>query len=745
MSITLVLLGLLAVAVRLDAVADGTTVTSWTADGVIVAVPGSTTVQTGPTDLRDGDLVLTIDGQPLSARLGVVPDPAAGDALQFGVGTPVPRQLIVRAERPELAPLVAPAWGNLIFIVALAGLAGALFLRRPDEPATAPLLVAAAGLFGSTLAFTTGLPALALATAGPVLWLYNLNVIGGYAVAWGGVLAFSLQLSPDVGSPTRRRGLVIAAYALPPGALAVWAGFAGLLSGRNPLTWFALVYTGTTVVVAATLVLGGLIGVVAYRRSRDPATRSRLGWVAGGSVASAVLGLVGWHLPQIITGHQLLPSGAVGLSGLPFVIGIAVALRRHRLFDIERLANRSLVYVTVVALLLAGYAALVAVLVSGLRLSGTIAAAIAAVAAALALAPLRTAAQRTVNRLMYGDRDDPAGVLARLGRRMQGVMLPDEVPAVVVETVAQSLRVRYVAIDLADPSGQFRPTAEHGTAVGRVHVEPLQHHGTVIGRLRVGQRGPDDPLEAADLELVRSLAAEIGPAVQAVRLHQDLLRSRAELVALREDERRRLRRELHDGLGPSLAAIGLKAGLVAREVVPGSAAERLLADISAEVQTGLRDIRRLAEELRPPALDELGLLGALRARAASLTGELVVEVSEPADPIGSAAGADPAERLPAAVETAAFRIAVEAMTNAVRHSGGDRCQVELRSGSGALRLTIRDNGHGLPADRRAGVGLRSMAERAAEVGGTLAVESDSTGTVVTALLPFDLTRGGGAP
>ena len=168
-----------------------------------------------------------------------------------------------------------------------------------------------------------------------------------------------------------------------------------------------------------------MLGVLAYRRSRDPLTRSRLRWVAGGSVAAGVLGLAGWHLPELITGHQLLPSGAIGLSGLPFVVGIAVALRRHRLFDIERLANRSLVYISLVAVLVAGYAALVAVLVSGLRLSGTVAAAIAAAAAALALAPLRNVAQRTVNRLMYGDRDDPAGVLARLGTRMQAVMLPE--------------------------------------------------------------------------------------------------------------------------------------------------------------------------------------------------------------------------------------------------------------------------------------------------------------------------------
>ena len=442
-----------------------------------------------------------------------------------------------------------------------------------------------------------------------------------------------------------------------------------------------------------------------------------------------MFGLVGWHLPELITGHQLLPSGAIGLSAMPFVVGIAVALRRHRLFDIERLANRSLVYASLVAVLVAGYAAAVAVLVSGLRLSGTVAAAIAAAAAALALAPLRNAAQRTVNRLMYGDRDDPAGVLAGLGTRMQAVMLPGDVLPVVVETVAQSLRLPYVAIDLADGVGEFRLAAERGTPIGTVHTETLTHHGVAVGRLRVSDRGRDDPLEPVDLELIRSLAGEVGPAVQAVRLHEDLLRSRAEVVALREDERRRLRRDLHDGLGPALAAIGLKAGLAAREVPADSAARGLLREIDTEVKDSLGDIRRLVEALRPPALDELGLLGAVRSRATTLAGELAIEVS----------GSDPPDRLPAAIETAVYRIAVEAMTNAVRHAGGTHCLVSISVDDDAVELSVRDDGRGLDLDRTPGIGLQSMQERAAELGGTLSVQSPAEGgTVVSARLPLNV-------
>jgi signal transduction histidine kinase len=333
-----------------------------------------------------------------------------------------------------------------------------------------------------------------------------------------------------------------------------------------------------------------------------------------------------------------------------------------------------------------------------------------------------------VNRLMYGERDDPAGVLARLGTRMQAVILPDEVLPAVVETVAQSLRLPYVAIDLADGSGQFRVAAEHGTPVGSVHNETLNHHGAEVGRLRVSERGRDEPLEPADLELVRSLAGEVGPAVQAVRLHQDLLRSRAEVVALREDERRRLRRDLHDGLGPALAAIGLKAGLVARELPPDSTAQALLGEIDTEVKSSLGDIRRLVEALRPPALDELGLLGAVRSRAAALAGDMRIEVS----------GSESTGALPAAIETAAYRIVVEAMTNAVRHSGSAHCSVLIMVDDDAVEAVVRDDGRGLAADRNPGVGLRSMQERAAEVGGTLSVSSATEGTVVSARLPLSL-------
>jgi two-component system NarL family sensor kinase len=719
-AVAVVLLGVIALAVRLDAPTDGTVVSFWQVDGVVVTVPDSTASQ----GLQTGDLVTGIAGERLADGLGGLARPALGDELEYDIVRNGPSQVTVTVDRPD-PYLLLVGWGDLIFVVALAALASALYFRRPGEPATTPLLITAAGFLGTTLTFEAGLPALALATSGPLLWLYNLNSIYLYAVSWGALLAFALVLPRD--DRWCRRQVLVVAYVAPTAFMVAWMGIAAIIA-PNGLRWFDLVYAGTGIMATGTLVTGCVLGVLAYRRSRDSLTRRRLRWIAGGTSASALLSITGWLLPEILTGHPLLPVRAQGLSGLPFVLGLAVALRRHQLFEIERLANRSLVYVTVVAVLAAGYATLVAVLVSGLHLSGTIAAALAAAAAALALAPLRNAAQRMVNRLMYGERDDPAGVLAQLGTRMQAVPLPDEVLPAVVETVAHSLRLPYVAIDLADQAGEFRVTAEHGAPIGTVRAETLTHHGVEVGRLRVSDRGRDEPLEPADLELIRSLAVEVGPAVQAVRLHQDLLRSRAEVIALREDERRRLRRDLHDGLGPALAAIGLKTALAAREVPPDSNARALLGEIDTEVKSSLGDIRRLVEALRPPALDELGLLGAVRSRAAALGGDLRIDVS----------GSEPSDALPAAIETAAYRIAVEAMINAVRHSGGTHCAISILVDDSAVEVLVRDDGHGLVPDRKPGVGLRSMQERAAEVGGTLSVRSTADGTVVSAPLPLSV-------
>jgi signal transduction histidine kinase len=261
---------------------------------------------------------------------------------------------------------------------------------------------------------------------------------------------------------------------------------------------------------------------------------------------------------------------------------------------------------------------------------------------------------------------------------------------------------------------------------------PLTYQGDVIGQLRLGPRAPGEPFSAADRRLLDDLARQAGVAAHAARLAADLQRSRERLVIAREEERRRLRRDLHDGLGSTLAALGLQVGAVrALLSTDPAAADAQALELRAGIRVAIADIRRLAYELRPPALDELGLIGALRARAAQYehNGDGVapqVMIDAPED----------LPSLPAAVEVAAYRIAQEALTNVMRHAQARSCVVRLALDH-ALSITIVDDGVGIPSERRSGVGLLSMRERAAELGGACTIEpAASGGTCVRASLPL---------
>jgi signal transduction histidine kinase len=260
----------------------------------------------------------------------------------------------------------------------------------------------------------------------------------------------------------------------------------------------------------------------------------------------------------------------------------------------------------------------------------------------------------------------------------------------------------------------------------------LDHEGQHIGAMVVGLRAGEPALGVADRQVLEVLAAPVAVALHAVLLSQELQRSRERLVAAREEERRRLRRDLHDGLGPILTAVTLKADAARStlHVTPGQARE-LLAELRGDAKQAIGDLRRVVEDLRPAALDELGLLGALSQQVDRFTrqGLFVALDAPPALPV-----------LPAAVEVAAYRICTEALTNIARHAHAHQVSIVVTI-DGALCLEIQDDGTASPAngDRwRPGVGLLSMAERVAEVGGTLQAGPTPTGGRVQATLPLAL-------
>jgi signal transduction histidine kinase len=408
-------------------------------------------------------------------------------------------------------------------------------------------------------------------------------------------------------------------------------------------------------------------------------------------------------------------------------LSILFSILRYRLWEIDLLLNRTLVYGLLTVAIVAGYILLVGILSILFQGSDFWLAVIATGMIALLFQPLRQALQRGVNRLLYGERDDPATVLARLGQRLEGVMAADAVLPTLVETVAQALKLPYAAVALRQDGASAELLVAHGKPPAQVESFPLLYQGEPLGRLDAAPRAAGEQLTAGDRRLLADIAHQAGPAVHALLLTADLQRSRTRLVTAREEERRRLRRDLHDGLGPQLATLAMQID-AARNLLssdPGQA-DHLLQDGKRQMQEALAGIRRLVYDLRPPALDQLGLVSALRDHAAGhAAGSLQVVIDAP----------EPLPPLPAAVEVAAYRIALEALTNVVRHAQAQHCWLRLRV-DGGLLLEVEDDGRGLAPDVRHGVGITAMVERAAELGGTCMVQRGSSGgTVVRAWLP----------
>jgi signal transduction histidine kinase len=355
---------------------------------------------------------------------------------------------------------------------------------------------------------------------------------------------------------------------------------------------------------------------------------------------------------------------------------------------------------------------------------------------------------------MYGERDDPYVVLSRLSQQLKTTLAPAAVLPNLAEAVAQTLKLPYVAIALHRSSEfkvlsseleiagtqnsklktqNFDIIASYGELpVAPLHanllVLPLIYQGEQVGELRLAPRSGEEGFSAAEQRLLEDIALQAGVAAHAVRLTADLQRSRERLVATREEERRRLRRDLHDGLGPQLASLTLTLA-AARELLRHDvdAADRLLGELARHTQAAVADIRRVVYDLRPPALDDLGLVLALREQAATYhQAGLRITIDAP----------DRLPALPAAVEVAAYRIVQEALTNVVRHAKARTCTVRFTL-CDALDIEIKDDGVGLPSGNRAGVGLASLRERTAELGGTCEIQSaPGGGTCIHARLPL---------
>lgn len=417
---------------------------------------------------------------------------------------------------------------------------------------------------------------------------------------------------------------------------------------------------------------------------------------------------------------------AVAVALIPVAIGVAVT--RHRLYDLDLALCRGLVALSLAACLAGAYVTLFSVLQALGQGRTALSGAVAAGATGVLVQPLATRLTRGVDRLFYGHRADPYAVTARLSAELsEGVDVAD-VPGVVCRSVVESLRLPFAQV-LLDVDGTGHPVAEVGAPEGTPQRFAMRHRGEVVGWLVATPRRGERAVDVRDAELLATLADQAAPAVAALQLHGRLQQSREALVAAREEERRRLRRDLHDGLGAALAGVRLQLES-ARDLVDDPVAGRLLDAAAAGVKQAVGDVRSITDDLRPPAIDDLGLAAALAAVADRLrTPDLDVTVET--------GGLPP---LPAAVEVACYRITAEALANAVRHAQASTVQVHVTARDGRLLLEVCDDGSGLrPAPGRRGLGLESMRRRAEEIGGAFTLDSRGRGTTVRAVLPLGRT------
>jgi two-component system NarL family sensor kinase len=427
-------------------------------------------------------------------------------------------------------------------------------------------------------------------------------------------------------------------------------------------------------------------------------------------------------------------------------VSAGIAILKYRLYDIDLIIRRTLVYGALSIIVVGLYMLVVASLgalfeAQGQAQQGSLFASLLATGlVAVLFAPLRDRLQRAVNRLMYGHRDDPYEVLSGLGERLEATLAPEAVLPTIVESVAQALKLPYAAITLKSlkrgAEGEPVKVAEYGKkeGAGEPLVVPLGYQQETVGELILSPRSPGESFSNSDLRLLEDLAHQAGVAAHAVRLATELQRSRERLVTAREEERKRLRRDLHDGVGPQLAAFTLKLETARNLLSHDPKTSALMAELSERARATISDVRRSVHALRPPALDELGLVPALREGAAHYNQNgLRISVEAPTS----------LPPLPAAVEVAAYHIAREAMTNVVRHAGASKCsmRIALDEEADVLHLEVEDDGSGLGEEHKAGVGTHSMRERAEELGGRCTIGApEGGGNLVSARLPCRTVR-----
>ncbi|GIH05494.1 hypothetical protein Rhe02_35610 [Rhizocola hellebori] len=549
-----------------------------------------------------------------------------------------------------------------------------------------------------------------------------------------GLITLALLVFPDGRLPSPRWRPVAVSIAVGTAVASLALALAALDHPRNLLT-SVIDFTPRAqllirvAAVAALAAVGGLLATLwalwlRWRRA-DGDTRHQLACL----LPAAILFVFGLAVldPLDISGGYVVIAVALPL-------GMCVAILRYRLYGLDQVVNRTIVWLLMTLLVIVGFIAIVTLLRDAV-LGGSVSSAslVATGLIAVTFEPLRQRVQRVVNRLVYGDRDDPYRVIARLGELLGRTVEPRAVLPQLTETIARSLQVPYVAVQKEEGDGNFVLLAEHGHATTTVDTFDMVAHGARLGRLIVANRSPTSRFTQRERRLLGDLAVQAAVAVEATRFVLDLQNSRERLVMAREEERRRARRDLHDGLGPTLAGMAMQVRAAQKLVTGHPRVSDILTAIAEDLHMCTGEVRRLVDQLRPPALDA-GLVAALRnecQRFASTTLAVQLRASGRMD------------GLPAAVEVAAYRVVAEALTNVARHAQARTCRVTVDR-ERSLKLEILDDGVGIASPALRGVGLDSMRERAAELGGQFTIgEASPHGTAIRVRLPLPLEHADG--
>jgi signal transduction histidine kinase len=596
--------------------------------------------------------------------------------------------------------------------------------HRPGNPIG--WLFVGAGLAHATTAFGAPLVQLLHDGGAPIGAQRLVITIAAYAWPWSIALflPLALLLFPD-GRPAspRWRPVLLAVIVTAPLFVVYTGASPTSIDESVPLYGYLTIpgysaldplWTLAEVRQVILLVLAIAALVLRYRRASEVGRRQLL-WLLLATITMLVFTLP-WGF--------LAGTPVVVLFAIPLIpIAVTVAIVRHQLLDIRLVVSRAVAWVLVSIAVVAGYAGLVALLATFIsaQLGRS---AVATVIVALLVAPLVPRLQRLVDRAMYGERDDPAAVVSRIGAQLLSER--DGGLAKVLVAVRDGLRIPYAAVCAGD--SVLASDGAPGAVSGAV---PLEYGGVPVGSLVVGLRPGEKALSEADLTVLGLVAVPLAVALHAMRLSEELQASRERIVTAQEEERRRLRRDLHDGLGPTLTGVALIADASANLLDQDPARVReLLTALRSDTRAAIADVRRIVENLRPPALDELGLLGALRERASQVRwradGEAIQVRLEVPESVPA---------LPAAVEAAGYRIATEALNNIVRHSTASVAIMRMSCGQ-TLDVEITDDGV-FGGAWRPGVGLQAMRERAAELGGRFEAGPCATGGRVFVSLPLE--------